>query len=107
MALGCCWKCDSPRIRRAHAHSLLKRLLSSLTPYRRYQCELCGHRGWTLVALPSRHERTGRPVENRDVQARQKALWRLVLLVGLSLALGLLVARLATPPVQAEGQQQP
>jgi hypothetical protein len=105
MALGCCWKCDSPRIRRAHAHSALKRMVGTLTPYRRYQCELCGHRGWTLATLPSRHhDRTGRPVESRDVQARQKATWRLVLLVGLSLLLGLLVARMAAPEVRDDGQ---
>jgi hypothetical protein len=43
-------------------------------------------------------------VESRDVQARQKATWRLVLLVGLSLLLGLLVARMAAPEVRDEGQ---
>jgi hypothetical protein len=112
MAQGRCFKCNSPRIRRARAHAASSRLIRAVTPLRRYQCELCSHRGWTLAALSSSGEDepqapTGRPVESRDVQQRQAAAWRLVLLVAISLLLGMLVARLATPPVEVDQQQVP
>ena len=110
MAQGKCFKCDSPRIRRARAHTASSRVIRALTPLRRYQCELCGHRGWTLAALSGRHgqhEPTGRPLESRDVQRRQEAAWRLALLVAISLVLGVLVARLATPPVEVDQSQAP
>ena len=116
-----CPRCGSDRLRRAHAHRWSHRLVRRLTPYRRFACLTCGHRGWTGVELPRTPPRAGdgdggparppvpgRPLERRDRAATWRERRRIAGSILLAVALAFVAAeRLVSceaerPPPAAE-----
>jgi len=100
-----CDSCGSQNLRRAHAHSRLRRLYRRLTGQTRYHCQACHHRGWTDLPLQPRDGQgravqagPGRRSERRDLVARRVARARVILAVLVAVALGTLVALLLSRP---------
>lgn len=88
-----CPECGSRRVRRSAPRSAAERLVRAVTPLHRFRCRDCAHRGWHLGAIPSRRHRdrelpAGRPLERRDIEAKQLKRKRLVSSVLVAVALG-------------------
>jgi hypothetical protein len=102
----CCGRCGSPELRRSQSRHALDRLARRFTPWVRYACRVCGHRGWARgplgprlpppgapdLAAARRETPTGRHPEVRDHRLRQRMRTRAVVLVALSLLLGVVAA---------------
>jgi hypothetical protein len=96
-----CEKCGSDDLRRAHAHSWLRRLYRKVSGRARYHCQACHHRGWTDRMLQPRgaggqpvQTSSGRRTERRDLVAHRAARARVALAVLVAVLLGALVALL-------------
>ncbi len=101
--LFACERCGSSRARRAHAAGVWQRLVRSATPYRRYVCVDCGHRGWTPHEFEQAHDAVvprqvagGRPLETRDVRAARKSQVGSTVAVIAAILLGSVAAWLLT-----------
>lgn len=106
-ASPCCVRCGSVELRRSHSHTALHRLVRRVTPWDRYACRTCGHRGWargpfgprfpgparSRTAVSSRSGTPGgRKPEQRDHTLKRKIRTRAIVLAGLSLLLGVVAA---------------
>ncbi len=97
-----CRRCGSLALRRSHSRGALHRLVRRTTPWNRYACRTCGHRGWVRGALGPRHAPatpvarndtpSGRRPESRDRRLKHRLRTRALVLALLSLALGILAA---------------
>jgi len=108
-----CPECGSHRVRRSAPRTPVERLVRAVSPFHRYKCRDCEHRGWHLGRVPSRHHEHdsvppgGRPPEKRDIEAaqqrRRNLVGSLVLATALGVATGLYVqscqqrSQVATP----------
>lgn len=103
-----CERCGSKRLRRARTRSEWQRLVRRLTPFHRYACGDCGHRGWTTHRLErgSREAEAAdgasrtpaRPLEARDFRAARRLRLRMVVTVVVATVLGVLVAYFLSRP---------
>jgi hypothetical protein len=111
-----CPACGSDDLGRGRCRTAWQEFVRDVTPLRRFRCHACGSEGWTARQLPHSHHPSeqararhgglpgGRPVEERDRQARWRSAARFIVTVLAALLLGLVVAdRL----VSCQGQPPP
>jgi hypothetical protein len=109
-----CPACGSDDLGRGRTRTAWQQFLRDATPLRRYRCHACGAEGWTFRHLPrSQHPAeqqrgrlgvglAGRPIEDRDVDARWRGTARALVMVAAALLLG---AAAADRLVSCQGQR--
>lgn len=97
-----CDLCGSTRLRHARSRNFVHRWVRAWSSWDRYACGVCGHRGWRRGKMLRHAEpvapapTTGhRPTERRDLRVRRRLQVRMVVMMGIGLALGILTAWLA------------